>query len=342
MDSIFAILGILGFLVGIVWLIVNLFRKKQKKVPIIILIVGFSLFLIGLIMGTSAINEKKEMERTKDTAVQNQHKEKNSTNSKNDSKKKTEQDLKSTSDKITKEFDENWDTNWKQAFASIETDEDLETLKSRLSTLITKYESQKNYIQSSKILKIDSETEEYARKMEEAIDLRIQAANDVKNNLDNGNFDNLLNNVKNTISQSDEALTNALTNLVSSEYYPNDDVKSKNTTEKEESKQTDALISTKNYTINEINENEEAQGKHLEIVINDKISKKQSEEILNKVIDKYKDKEDALYVNMHYKDGAYSAILNARHSYNKNGVKITGLKASETEIEINKNFNKDK
>lgn len=121
----------------------------------------------------------------------------------------------------------------------------------------------------------------------------------------------------------------------------NDDVKSKNTTEKEESKQTDALISTKNYTINEINENEEVQGKHLEVVINDKISKKQSEEILNKVIDKYKDKEDALYVNMHYTDGAYSAILNARHSYNKNGVKITGLKASETEIEINKNFNKE-
>lgn len=62
LDSIFAILGILGFLVGIVWLIVNLFRKKQKKVPMIILIAGFSLFLIGLIMGTSAINEKNSKE----------------------------------------------------------------------------------------------------------------------------------------------------------------------------------------------------------------------------------------------------------------------------------------
>ncbi len=222
LDSIFAILGILGFLVGIVWLIVNLFRKKQKKVPIIILIAGFSLFLIGMIMGTSSA-ENREMEKTKDANVQNQHKEKNSTNSKNNSKKKTEQDLKATSDKITKEFDENWETNWKQAFSSIETDEDLETLKSRLSTLITKYESQKNYIQSSKILEIDSGTKEYARKMEEAIDLRIQAANDVKNNLDSGNFDSLLNNVKNTISQSDEALTNALINLVSSEYYPNEE-----------------------------------------------------------------------------------------------------------------------
>lgn len=122
----------------------------------------------------------------------------------------------------------------------------------------------------------------------------------------------------------------------------NDDVKQKNTNETEESEQTNDLVSTKNYTINEINENEETQGKHLEVVVKDKISKKQSEEILNKVIDKYKDKEDALYVNMHYTDGAYSAILNARHSYNKNGVKITGLKASETEIEINKNFNKDR
>lgn len=62
LDSVFAILGILGFLVGIVWLIVNLFRKKQKKIPMIILIAGFSLFLIGLIMGTSAINEKNSKE----------------------------------------------------------------------------------------------------------------------------------------------------------------------------------------------------------------------------------------------------------------------------------------
>lgn len=45
---------------------------------------------------------------------------------------------------------------------------------------------------------------------------------------------------------------------------------------------------------------------------------------------------------MHYTKGAYSAILNARHSYNKNGVKITGLKEDKAEIEMNKNFNKDR
>ncbi|EAF7059040.1 hypothetical protein D3Y79_12980 [Listeria monocytogenes] len=122
----------------------------------------------------------------------------------------------------------------------------------------------------------------------------------------------------------------------------NDDVKQKNTNETEESEQNNDLVSTKNYTINEINENEETQGKHLEIVVKDKISKKQSDEIVNKVIDKYKSKVDALYVNMHYTEGAYSAILNARHSYNKNGVKITGLKEGKTEIEMNKNFNKDR
>ncbi|MFH5458469.1 hypothetical protein ACHI22_10320 [Listeria monocytogenes] len=122
----------------------------------------------------------------------------------------------------------------------------------------------------------------------------------------------------------------------------NDDVKQKNTNETEESEQTNDLVSTKNYNINEINENEETQGKHLEVVVKDKISKKQSDEIVNKVIDKYKSKVDALYVNMHYTEGAYSAILNARHSYNKNGVKITGLKVGETEIEMNKNFNKDR
>ncbi|WP_446934682.1 hypothetical protein [Listeria monocytogenes] len=122
----------------------------------------------------------------------------------------------------------------------------------------------------------------------------------------------------------------------------NDDVKQKNTNETEESEQTNDFVSTKNYTINEINENEETQGKHLEVVVKDKISKKQSDEIVNKVIDKYKSKVDALYVNMHYTEGAYSAILNARHSYNKNGVKITGLKEDKAEIEMNKNFNKDR
>lgn len=122
----------------------------------------------------------------------------------------------------------------------------------------------------------------------------------------------------------------------------NDDVKQKNTNETEESEQTNDLVSTKNYTINEINENEETQGKHLEVVVKDKISKKQSDEIVNKVIDKYKSKVDALYVNMHYTEGAYSAILNARHSYNKNGVKITGSKEDKAEIEMNKNFNKDR
>ncbi|MGP0613726.1 hypothetical protein [Listeria monocytogenes] len=122
----------------------------------------------------------------------------------------------------------------------------------------------------------------------------------------------------------------------------NDDVKQKNTNETEESEQTNDLVSTKNYTINEINENEETQGKHLEVVVKDKISKKQSDEIVNKVIDKYKSKVDALYVNMHYTEGANSAILNARHSYNKNGVKITGLKEDKAEIEMNKNFNKDR
>lgn len=41
-----------------------------------------------------------------------------------------------------------------------------------------------------------------------------------------------------------------------------------------ESEQTNDLVSTKNYNINEINENEETQGKHLEVVVKDKISKK--------------------------------------------------------------------
>ncbi|ECB9649402.1 hypothetical protein FL871_11050 [Listeria monocytogenes] len=97
----------------------------------------------------------------------------------------------------------------------------------------------------------------------------------------------------------------------------------------------------KNFTVNKLND-EGNNGLHLEVVVKNKVSKEQSDVILNKVINEYKTKEDALYINMHYSEGAYPAISNARHASNIKGTKITGLKKNETSIEMNKNFNKDR
>ncbi|EAA0277102.1 hypothetical protein AAGI31_000945 [Listeria monocytogenes] len=121
----------------------------------------------------------------------------------------------------------------------------------------------------------------------------------------------------------------------------NDDVKQKNTNETED-KTKNKSTGQKNFTVNKLKNDGGTQGLNLEVVVEDKITEEQSNIILKIVIAEYKNKDDALYVNMHYLEGAYPAILNARHSYNKNGVKITGLKEGKTEIEMNKNFNKDR
>ncbi|MBC1378082.1 hypothetical protein [Listeria innocua] len=119
---------------------------------------------------------------------------------------------------------------------------------------------------------------------------------------------------------------------------------SKDTSETKEKtkKETNYKVTDqKNFTVNKLN-NDGNKGLHLEIVVKNKVSKSQSNVILNKVINEYKTKEDALYINMHYSEGAYPAILNARHASNVEGTKITGLKKNETSTEMNKNFNKDR
>ena len=44
MDALFGVIGTLAFLVGLIWLVVSLIRKKPKKNPGIVLLVGFVLF----------------------------------------------------------------------------------------------------------------------------------------------------------------------------------------------------------------------------------------------------------------------------------------------------------
>lgn len=48
MDALFGVIGTLAFLVGLIWLVVNLIRKKPKKNPGIVLIVGLVLFVAAV------------------------------------------------------------------------------------------------------------------------------------------------------------------------------------------------------------------------------------------------------------------------------------------------------
>ncbi len=48
MEALFGVLGLLGFMVGLVWMIISLIRKKPKKVPGIVLVVGLVLFIGAL------------------------------------------------------------------------------------------------------------------------------------------------------------------------------------------------------------------------------------------------------------------------------------------------------
>jgi len=61
MSTFFGVIGILAFLIGLVMLFINLVKKKSKKQPLIILIVGFLLFIIGVaIPSNSDAKESKK------------------------------------------------------------------------------------------------------------------------------------------------------------------------------------------------------------------------------------------------------------------------------------------
>lgn len=61
MSPFFGVIGILAFLIGLVMLFINLVKKKSKKQPLILLIVGFLLFIIGVaIPSNSDAKESKK------------------------------------------------------------------------------------------------------------------------------------------------------------------------------------------------------------------------------------------------------------------------------------------
>ncbi len=58
-----SLIGFLGFVLGIIWLIINLFKKKQKKKPVIAIVTGTVLLIIGASIFTpSSENTSKNIE----------------------------------------------------------------------------------------------------------------------------------------------------------------------------------------------------------------------------------------------------------------------------------------
>lgn len=63
MEIFLSLIGFLGFVLGIIWLIINLFKKKQKKKPVIAIVTGTVLLIIGTSIFTpSSENTSKNIE----------------------------------------------------------------------------------------------------------------------------------------------------------------------------------------------------------------------------------------------------------------------------------------
>lgn len=64
MSPFFGVIGILAFLIGLVMLFINLVKKKSKKQPLIILIVGFLLFIIGVAIPSNSDTKESKKSTT--------------------------------------------------------------------------------------------------------------------------------------------------------------------------------------------------------------------------------------------------------------------------------------
>ncbi|KKW73586.1 TIGR00304 family protein [Lactococcus cremoris] len=64
MSPFFGVIGILAFLIGLVMLFINLVKKKSKKQPLILLIVGFLLFIIGVAIPSNSDSKESKKSTT--------------------------------------------------------------------------------------------------------------------------------------------------------------------------------------------------------------------------------------------------------------------------------------
>lgn len=65
MDALIGLTGILGFIISIVWLIVNIIKKKPKKRPGIVIGISFALFIIGVSMSPGNTSNTASTSNTK-------------------------------------------------------------------------------------------------------------------------------------------------------------------------------------------------------------------------------------------------------------------------------------
>ncbi|MCT0501352.1 MAG: Ltp family lipoprotein [Lactococcus cremoris] len=64
MSPFFGVIGILAFLIGLVMLFINQVKKKSKKQPLILLIVGFLLFIIGVAIPSNSDSKESKKSTT--------------------------------------------------------------------------------------------------------------------------------------------------------------------------------------------------------------------------------------------------------------------------------------
>ena len=61
----FGVIGLLSFLAGFVYLIMNLFMKKKKLIPALIMVIGFALFIVGVSSNEPKSDDKQQTETNK-------------------------------------------------------------------------------------------------------------------------------------------------------------------------------------------------------------------------------------------------------------------------------------
>ncbi|CAM3186033.1 DUF3290 family protein [Lactococcus hircilactis] len=67
MSAFIGIIGFLAFFIGIIMLLINLFRKKPKKKSLILIVAGFILFVVGVSIPSN--NQNKEAKDNTSTSV---------------------------------------------------------------------------------------------------------------------------------------------------------------------------------------------------------------------------------------------------------------------------------
>ena len=88
MSAFFGVIGLLAFIIGIVMLIIGIFKKKSKKKALFILIAGFLMFVIGVsIPSDSKSKESKKTETSTSVSTADTKKEETKITSKSSSSK---------------------------------------------------------------------------------------------------------------------------------------------------------------------------------------------------------------------------------------------------------------